>query len=446
MLKGRVGLVGYGISNRELLKASLEAGIHDSFFVSDSGVIPEGLRDLLREYNVDFEDGGHTSRLLDCDMFVVSPGVSPVSETGRMLLSTNKRITTELEVSLHILQQSGRRLVIGITGTNGKSTTVTMLGHIMASTGAKSYTGGNLGNPLVSGLDDDTSVFVVEVSSFQLKWFNLESSYFQLSAITNIAQDHLDFHGSLEDYVRSKLRITRLTEGYSLVPEEIRHLYSLAIEPVKHRILGFSKENSFAEIKGKLLRIHKLEIPVDNRFLLHNHVAQNYLVALTLAHLAGLSVDDATEKIADYAFLEHRMQSAGSTEGIVFINDSKATNAHAVVAALRSLQAERTTIILSGREKKESYEELIQELQRVKSIIILGEEMQALREALERSELNYSEASTMEDAVLMAMRSSTRGDYVLLSPGGSSYDLYNNYAERGQHFTSIVQGVAGRQK
>ncbi|KUK94870.1 MAG: UDP-N-acetylmuramoylalanine--D-glutamate ligase [Thermotogales bacterium 46_20] len=446
MLKGKVGLVGYGISNRQLLKTSLEAGIHDDFFVSDNRVMPDDFRNQLREHNVEFEDGGHTSRLLDCDMFVVSPGVSPVSETGKMLLSTEKRITTELEISLDILHQSGRRLAIGITGTNGKSTTVTMLGHIMASTGIKSYTGGNLGNPLISGLDDDTRIFVVEVSSFQLKWFNFESSYFHLSAITNIAQDHLDFHGTLEDYVSSKLRITRLTEGYSLIPEDIKDLYSLAIEPVKQRVLGFSKETSFAEIRGKLLRIHKLEIPVDNRFLLHNHIAQNYLVAVTLAHLAGVSVDDATEKIANYAFLEHRMQSAGSVEGTVFINDSKATNAHAVLAALRSLPADRTTIILSGREKKESYEELIEELRRVKSIVVLGEEMKALRKALKCAELNYLEAPTMEDAVLMAMRSSTQGDYVLLSPGGSSYDLYSNYAERGQHFTSVVQGLARRQK
>lgn len=439
MLQGKVGLVGYGVSNRELLKKSIKMGIHNDFFVSDNAIIGEDLKHSLCEYSVKFEEGGHTSRLLDCDMFVMSPGISPLSDTGKMILSTKKKTTTELEIALELLHQSGRRLIIGITGTNGKSTVVTMLGHIMSAMGISSYTGGNLGNSLISGFDYDTKIYSIEVSSFQLKWFSKDSAYFGLSAITNIAQDHLDYHGTLEDYVHSKLRIARMTEGYCLLPEQIKLSYMKESFSNRSRLLGFSEGGGFASVKGDLLRIHRLEIPIDPRFLAHNHIAQNYLVAVTLAHLAGLSVDDAAERMRGYSFLEHRMQSVGTVRGVSFIDDSKATNGHAVLAALESLPPERTILILSGREKKESYSELIDCFAGLKSIVVLGNEMKMLRESMNTAGVRFVEAPVMEDAVLAAMKVATRGDYVLLSPGGSSYDLYDNYAERGKHFIRVVR-------
>lgn len=444
MFEGKIGFVGLGISNYQLLKYLIENYNIDCFVSENSEIKPE-FKEFIESNGVDYEESGNTEKLMECDSFIVSPGVNPNKGIGKQLIESGKPFTTELEVSLKLLKERKKGVFIGITGTNGKSTTVTMLSHIFRKAGARVFTGGNLGNPLAESLFEDNDFYVIEVSSFQLKWFAETRQYFSLSAVLNISEDHLDYHHSKEDYALSKLKIISMTGGESVVDYKIIENYDWLIEEEsKQAMVPFSMgENTFLGYSDSALRFHKLILSTEKLSLrgLPNH--EDALVAIALANFSGIDPRDSIEKLQDYVLLDHRVQYVTTINEISFYDDSKATNANSVEAALSGFSPDKTVLILGGVEKKESYSSLIESLSKLKGIVVLGSEMKTLLSLLKKRNIAFEAKANMASAVEEACSRAKPGDFILLSPGGSSFDLYKNYRERGIDFVNIVKGLTG---
>jgi UDP-N-acetylmuramoylalanine--D-glutamate ligase len=440
MLKGKIGFVGFGISNQKLLTTFVEERSPLSLFVSDSNAIAEEAKTFMKEHSIEFEENGHTDKLFDCDSFVVSPGVSPFSEVGSRIIDSGKYFTTELEVSLDRLWSRPRGTVIGVTGTNGKSTTVTMLNHIISGKRRKVFQGGNLGDPLAGVAGEDFDYYVLEVSSFQLRWFAEEQKRFHLSAIINLGEDHLDYHKSLDDYFKSKLRLARMTEGMTILPEGILESQKEFLAGCRLRLFSMSDagddtfDREYLRISGA--KFKTADLPYAG---LHNF--ENTLVVLMISQLIGLSAEDVFQELRSYSFLSHRLQLVRELEGVKYYDDSKATNAHAVSAALRNFEPSKTILILGGQEKDETYVELIEQLGQLKHLVMMGTSMKTLSAKLQMRGIPFSNAGNMADAVSLSKRLAQDGDCVVLSPGGSSFDLYRNYGERGNHFREIINAL-----
>jgi len=447
MYSGKAGIIGLGESNYRLVEYLLQNS-HSEIFVSEKGKLDLEKKEFLKTNNIEFEEGGHTEKLYDCDWFILSPGISPHSEVGERILSSGKPFTTELEFALDKLKKLEHGVIVGITGTNGKSTVTTMVGHIAKKSGLKTFIGGNLGTPLISSINERFDVYVVEVSSFQLTWFGKKEKYFHLSSILNIAQDHLDYHRDMREYALAKLKIIELTFGSSIIDSEILEDFGdLMVDETKKRIIPFStRKDSFFCLKDGIMRLHKLSISLDSLNFPGIHNQENAAITLGLAQFLGIHVHDALEKLQDYTFLDHRMQKCGQINGVTFINDSKATNAHAVINALENFDLEKVIIILSGKEKREDYTPLIKKISRVKHIIFLGDSLKSLIERLKKKGITYDVVHTIDEALKKAVELSKAGDIVLFSPGGSSFDLYKNYKERGKDFVKAFNNLIKREE
>lgn len=447
MYPGKAGIIGLGESNYRLLEYLLQ-NPHSEIFVSEKGKLDPEKREFLKAHNIEFEEGGHTGRLYNCDWFVLSPGVSPHSEVGEKIISSGKPFTTELEFALDKLKKPGRGVIVGITGTNGKSTVTTMIGHITKESGLKTFVGGNLGTPLISSINERYDVYVVEVSSFQLTWFGKKEKYFHLSSILNIAQDHLDYHKNMQEYALAKLKLIEMTSGYSIIDSEILDNFgNLMVDETKKHLIPFSSgKDGFFCLKDGKMRLHKLSVPLDSLNFSGTQNQVNAAITIGLAQFLGIHAHDALEKLRDYTFLNHRMQKCGQINGVTFINDSKATNAHAVISALENFDLEKVIIILSGKEKREDYTLLVKKISRVKHIIFLGDSLRSLIERLEKNGIIYDVVHSIDEALKKAIALSKAGDIVLFSPGGSSFDLYKNYKERGNDFVKAFNNLIKREE
>ncbi len=448
LLKGKIGIVGFGTSNFELLKYLLEAEGYEpsNFFVSEKKLLDKDKREYLEKNSIQFEENAHTEELYRCDSFAISPGISPNSSVGRKIRQSGKSFATEQEIALNILKNRKHGILIGITGTNGKSTTVTMLEHILRKKHDSVFAGGNLGTPLMSSLRENRDFYVVEVSSFQLSWFRKRDPYFQVSALLNIEEDHLDYHLSFEEYIWSKMILPEITEGYSIIRKEIveRENRLLSAETLK-KVVDFSQgKGTFFDLENGILRFHKMELPFNGFPLKEMHNRENASVAIALAYLIGINPVDSLQLLWDYKALEYRMTVVATINDVMFINDSKATNAHAVVSALKNFDPSRVVLILGGKEKKESYDELLEKLFSLKRIIMIGSSMKSLRRKLEELRIPFISVTNMEEAVSRAFEEIAINDIVLFSPGGSSYDMYENYKHRGDDFTNKVRNLKNR--
>ncbi|AKI97092.1 UDP-N-acetylmuramoyl-L-alanine--D-glutamate ligase [Kosmotoga pacifica] len=430
----KVGLVGLGTSNFELLKYIRKTYPEWNCFVSEQGEIPQERRIFLEKEEIEFEEGGHTEKLLESDSFIMSPGISPNSLIGKNVLNTGKPITTELEFALKELRKRKKGIFIGITGTNGKTTTVTMLGHILKESGLKTFIGGNIGVPLISAIYEDYDFYVLEVSSFQLSWFNSEEQLFHLSSVLNVAEDHLDYHNSFREYLLAKLKIVNLTSGYSILRNELTVEFDKLF--TKNRVVPFSiRGETILSLKDGIMLFHKAQLELK-KYIKAKHNIENALIAIALSHFLGLSIYDAFEKIAFYRYPDHRMSEIATIEGVKYIDDSKATNAHAVVKALDNFSPDNVVLILAGKGKNESYKELIERIRNLKKVIIIGKSL-GLVEKLD-CEIPFVIVDNMSQAVELAHKIARQGDVVLFSPGGASFDMYRNYKERGMDFIEKV--------
>ena len=394
----KVSLVGYGKSNRSLLKRL--CGKYEIFVSETRKLSEEEKREIsgCGEY-----EESHRERVLRSDLIVMSPGISPLSRVGSMVLKSKVRSTSDIVAFLELVKPKFGKIV-GITGTNGKTTATSMLNHFLRKKGYSTCLCGNNEKP-ISELDGYVDFIVLELSSFQLFWSDkLEMDY---GLILNIAPDHIDWHGSFENYKKAKLKMADFSKVL-VTPKDIG--------------MGFTYE------------ILDLKLP---KHLESAQNVENVSALSKLVELMGFSVEDFLNSLEDFRLPDHRMEFVAEIDGVRFFDDSKATNTHAVVKALENF--DRVTLILSGILKEDDLKDFLKVVnEKAEAVVVLGDEM---RRRLPKLEVPTFFASSMDEAVRKAFQVSS--GIVLLSPAGASFDLYRSYEERGEDFKRAVLEMIG---
>ena len=440
----RITVVGAGISGRELALMAKRLGAR--VFVSEAGLVSTAASDLFGRSGIDWEGEGHTERAFQADALLLSSGIPPSAEVVQGARRRGIPLIGELDlVAPHI-----RGKLVAVTGSNGKSTVTSLIGHMLRRAGWEVGVGGNLGTAASTFTDRDFDAVVLELSSFQLARASVLSA--AVSVVTNLAPDHIDWHGSYEAYVEAKARVLslRAPSGWGVVQDrdvealgaaDAERLLTLSWSrtPV-HRMAG----HIFMDAdRASLIRdgAERTLFRYSEISLLGGHNREN--VAMSLAVLRILGVDlPARDLMEGFAPLPHRCEHAGAVDGVVYVDDSKGTNVAASVTAMTSLEG-RKIVILGGRGKGEDYAPLAEAVVReADAAVLLGEERDAIADALRRAGFSaIYMAKDMEEAVLTARDLASPGMTVLLSPACTSWDMYANYGERGDHFCSIVRSL-----
>jgi UDP-N-acetylmuramoylalanine--D-glutamate ligase len=406
-----------------------------------AATLPEG---IAREL------GGHRREsFLAADLIVLSPGVPPLPEVAAAR-AAGVVITGEMELASRFVQAP----LVAITGTNGKSTTTTLCGAILAAGGRPTFVGGNLGIPLAEAVGTPAGgpggICVVEASSFQLE--TVETMRPRAAVLLNVTADHLDRYPDLEAYGRAKTRIfTAQTAADFAVVNLDDTLCDRLTSSVPGRRLGFSTRRTLAEggwIDGESLCVRLPDAAVE-RYPAHpmglvgRHNQENALAALIAARLAGATATDARAVLTSFQPLAHRMELVAERGGVAYFDDSKGTNVGAVVAALSGFPRP-VVLIAGGRHKGGSYEPLAAVMKEVgRGAVVIGEAAPLIAAALAPA-VAVSEASSMDEAVVQAAALARRGDAVVLSPACSSFDMFRNYEHRAQAFRAAVARLDDR--
>jgi UDP-N-acetylmuramoylalanine--D-glutamate ligase len=415
-------------------------------FVSDAGTIQPRYRALLDQYDIPREEGRHdTGIILEAEEIIKSPGIP---ETASIVASASaKGIPVISEIEFAARYSSGK--FICITGSNGKTTTTLLTHHILKNGGIDAGVAGNVGNSFaLELLKGDHAYWVLEISSFQLDGMSRFKT--DIAILTNITPDHLDRYPSFEHYAASKLKILQnQTAGDALV--------WCAADPVTRKSLGERTlpqinipyatrpdefENcAWLQNNEIIIRINNttMSLTLENLALQGRHNAYNSMAAAIAANLAGVRKNKIKDSLSDFQNVEHRLEFVASVHGIEFINDSKATNINSTWYALESMK-NPVIWIAGGKDKGNDYS-LLDELVRskVKAIVCLGEDNYKIKASFGGMVDTIIETRSADDAVKVAYQLGQKGDVVLLSPACASFDLFENYEDRGKKFKSAVK-------
>ena len=402
----------------------------------------------LLEAGVMVETGGHgVLTFRRQDLIVVSPGVPLSTPEIQKVLAFGVPLIGELELA----SQGLKGHIIAITGSNGKTTTTSLVGHILQQAGIETKVGGNIGLPVVElvGESTDDTWNVLEVSSFQLE--TIDTFRPAIAAVLNITPDHLDRHGTFENYAAAKARITenQLAEDFLVLNAEDKPTQMVAAK-TKAQIFWFSavrriKQGAFVHGDGVYFLASEGGtpepiMPVAEIPLRGSHNVENVLAAVAMARLAGVSAQQVRAGVASFHAVEHRLQFVRQVRGVDYYNDSKATNVDATAKALASF-AGGVHLILGGKDKGSDYTELLPLLrERTVAVYTIG----AAAEIIERQladEIMLQRAGTLDRAVSLAAAAAQPGETVLLAPACSSFDQFENYEHRGRVFAELVNAL-----
>ncbi len=407
----------------------------------------EKLKGIARDSGLSFRAclGGISTLPSGIARIVVSPGVPKDHPLISQALSKGAEVVGEMELAWRCLSLHGPApQVVAITGTNGKTTVTSMVGHIVSKSKLEAWVGGNIGTPL-SRLVVEGSIppwVILEVSSFQLEWADTFSPV--VGAIINLGEDHLDRHGDMETYRALKSRILPVG-GRTLLKAEDPWLQPLArkdtylFSSTRGVDRGLGIEEGVIYWRGD----SRVEEVVDVEKLDHNLRLNldNVMAALALGKIVGLSFSPMLSALKTFNFLPHRLEMVGERGGIKFYNDSKATNPPSVARAL-SLLEDPVVLLMGGRNKGLSFTSLAPLIsERVKGLVVFGEAKNDILRDLSEISIPMEEAQTMEGAFKKAVRWVEKGDVLLLSPGCASFDEFSSYVERGDCFRRLVSSL-----
>jgi UDP-N-acetylmuramoylalanine--D-glutamate ligase len=448
----RVGVLGLARSGRSAARLARARG-HD-VFASDGGSGVDALAAAaeVRSLGATAETGGHTAAELGaCDLIVLSPGIPPTAPILQDPAVAAVPRVSELEFAFRELNAP----VIAITGTNGKSTTTALTAHLLVQAGYDAVSAGNIGTALsdVALRDEQPDWVVVEASSFQLA--DIDTFAPVIGVLTNLSPDHLDRYPSVEAYYADKARLFRNATSSSIwvlnaedaavttMPGEAdgrRRVFRV------HTRLGNDEEGGWIDEGGDLrIRIADTETRLLHQSelrMLGEHNRANALAAAVAAASAGAAADALAYGLRSFGGLEHRLEVVSEAGGVLWINDSKATNVTSTAVALRSIDRP-VVLLLGGRHKGEPYTALLDAMQgRIARVIAFGEAEQRVADDLSAHVPVDRVSGDFETVVAHAARVATSGDAVLLSPACSSFDMFHDYEERGRVFKDIVARTA----
>jgi UDP-N-acetylmuramoylalanine--D-glutamate ligase len=398
----------------------------------------------LAELGISTEIGGHSDRIYQSDLWILSPGVPKNTKIVKNAIDRSIFIVSEIEFTSWFTEKP----IIAITGSNGKTTTANIL-HLMCQTDKiKGILAGNVGIPFAKEVlvqqsnPSKNAVYILEVSSFQLEFIHHFRPY--ISIFLNISPDHLDRHSSMEEYVNAKLdMIKNQGEGdYILYNGDDRYFQDSLIQQSSAKALSFCRTNS----SDALFRVNNTKIInlEHNRLILLNEIGLpgphnlcNLIAAASAAHLVGVSDEKIAGVMRSFTGIEHRLEKVRIIKGVTFINDSKATNIEAVKVALESFD-QPIILILGGKDKGGDFTRLEPFRNRIKSIIAYGDAGEKITADLS-SVFQIRKINLLSEAVLESYNSATRGDLVLLSPGCTSFDQFIDFEDRGNKFKQWVE-------
>ena len=416
-------------------------------FVSDYGKLKEEYKDVLIHNEIEWEEGTHTSsKILNADVVMKSPGISEQVPIVKALVEQGVLVVSEIEFAAQFTDAN----IIGVTGSNGKTTTTMMTHHILQQAQLNVEMGGNIGESFAGLIYKSPNYFVLELSSFQLD--GIIKFRPNIAVLTNITPDHLDrYDNKFENYIASKFRIAmNQTKTDFLIydaDDEVINAY-LQTHKIQSTLMPFSltktlAQGAFLRHKEIIIKYKKEEqiMPTTNLALEGKHNIKNAMAAATVAHLLKIRKDTIRESLECFQGAEHRLENVLKINKVQYINDSKATNVNATYFALESMDAP-TVWIVGGVDKGNDYSALFPFInEKVKAIICLGKDNETLFKNFEHMVDIIVETQYMSEAVNIAYNIAEAGENVLLSPACASFDLFNNYEDRGHQFKTAVRAL-----
>ncbi|KQC13602.1 MAG: hypothetical protein APR63_08260 [Desulfuromonas sp. SDB] len=437
----KLAIIGAGRSG--IAAAKLLKGKGLEVFVSDHGKLSLHARQQLEALNIPWEEGMHSSKLDDCRILIVSPGVNPNHEFLREVRKKDVEIITEIEIGWAWLQGK----LVAITGTNGKSTTTALLGEILKAAKLGGEIGGNLapGKPLseLANQSQPHKWICAEVSSFQMELVK----YFKPDAViwTNLSPDHLDRHKDINEYAELKMDLVNRTSdsGFVVLNGDDPIISKLTEKLDKQKLYFGHNEHpqfySFLDDQG-IIFIPDIIIPYSDIQLRGEHNFENIMAAGTAALKIGVNPDELKQGIRNFSGLPHRLEIVGEVEGVTFINNSMCTNEAAFERSLETFP--HSTVIAGGHPKNTDLYRIAEILNDLASqVVLLGKSSSELAKHLNNLGKTYKIAEDIDQAVYISFQLSNKGEVVLLNPGMASFDLFIDFLDRGDKFKQAVSNL-----
>lgn len=438
-----IGLAKTGVSTiKYLSKMGSNVVVNDIKTKED---LKEILEDLKEIENIEYILGKHIENVENIDLVVVSPGV-PLDLPFIKNIKEKVEIIGEVELSYRL---SNLPKIIGITGTNGKTTTTSLVSSIFKEAKEDVFTVGNIGNPVIDTVDVATkeSVLVTELSSFQLE--SIDTYKPHISAILNFSEDHLNRHHTMEEYIKAKCNIYKNQDENDYLILNYDDILVRNLRDTKAKKIYFScdsilekgvyldeNEDIIINIDKKINLMNKNELKIRGK-----HNVQNAMAGIAISYIYGIDVSIIKNALKNFSGVEHRQELVKNINGITFINDSKATNPDSSIKAINSY--ENIILIAGGMDKENDFENLLENAKgRVKSLVLLGETAQKIKDlALKKGFDDVNIVANMKEAVSMSYEKANEGDIVLLSPACASWDMYKSFEVRGRDFKENVNSL-----
>lgn len=398
----------------------------------------------LKNLNKNVQFVGGKNLIREGDIVILSPGVSPLSKIFKNAYKLGREVLGEIELFYRVVKNP----IIAITGTDGKSTTTAWIGFCLGKCGFDFKVGGNIGNPLCDLVDElnEGTIVVAEVSSFQL----ITTKFFKpwIAVVTNIAEDHIDHHGNMKEYVEAKKNILKnLDKGGIFVQnidDEVISKWQVS-GGVKTIMVSQEKEieegvffkdgkifHKFKGMKNEIVSLDNIKIP-------GKHNIENALLTTAVCIASSADYEGIKKGLTEFEGLEHRIERVPAERNILFFNDSKATNPHSAIVALKTFEGKKPVLIAGGYDKGLSFTSLAMEIKKVcKGVILIGASRHRLADAI-GSDFSIQFADSLKDAILKGAKMAGEGGIVLFSPACSSFDMFSSYEERGMEFKKIVK-------
>ena len=418
-------------------------------FVSDAGPIKNMYREELKEFGIEFEESMHTEeKMLSADEIVKSPGIPEKSDIMKKIRRKGIQVISEIELAWRF---KGNSKIVGITGSNGKTTTTALTYHICKHAGLNCAMVGNIGISIAKQVAlDPKEIYIAEISSFQLD--DIKNFRAEIAILTNITEDHLDrYEYKFENYINAKFKIisNQTKDDFFIYcaddPITAKYLKKLTIHsnPLPFTMKQEPQKGAFIKDGNMTVAVNddKVTMSVDDFKIKGKHNQYNTMAAGIAASTLGIRKEKIREAVTTFESLEHRMEMVTMIKGVEYINDSKATNINSTWYALESM-TKPTILILGGVDKGNDYEvlkELVKE--KVKAIVCLGMDNRKIHEAFGAFVSLLVNTTSAQDAVKAAYHFAEKGDAVLLSPACASFDLFKNYEDRGDQFKQAVRDL-----
>ena len=434
---------GLGVAGMAVASALHKRG--ETVILADDEVTKEH-GDFARTLNCEFVDMSDeklaVSILQRINRLAPAPGISETHHVISAARQLGLTITSELELAYNFEEQrnGGPRPMLGITGTDGKTTTTLMTAAMLHAAGHKSMAVGNTDTPLIAALDTDTQVFAVECSSFRLA--NCQHFRTRASVWLNIAPDHLDWHTSMESYSMAKAQLWAHTRAgdVAVAPADDARILQIAQQSTARTVTFGSVQGDYHAQDGRLNSPHGAIMNISDMKRAMPHDITNALAAAAISIESGLvEPSHVARALAEFDNAPHRIEYVETIDGVKWFNDSKATSPHASAVAINSFQ--NIVLIAGGRNKGLDLSELADQPKRVKAVVAIGDDAPEIEKAFD-GVCRVVRGGSMQEAVQLARTLAVSGDVVLLSPACTSYDWYNNYMERGEDFMQCVRNEA----